>query len=201
MTSYMFQGWHAGSGKVGEVDEWGNAGRLQSPIGLQHGDIKAAAWIWMQMLQPVSHYSNLLLLPSLPFHTHIERHSLTGLLPTDCGATLRNKKNKKCSNLSVIRSKRGEELGCFAHVKPTKLPLTMSMINIYTCPGAFTFTILHKAAAMGLEGFRRSSMRGTSETITAAFCWSRTLKKWWYVLAGWLAYANVLFTCYNPDAK
>lgn len=120
----------------------------------------------MLILQPVIHYSNLLLLPSQPFHTHIKRHSLTGLLPTDCGAT-HCKKNKnnliKCSNLSLIRSKRGEELGCFAHVKPTKLPLTMGMINIYTCPGAFTFTMLQKAATMGLKGFRCSSIRGTSE--------------------------------------
>lgn len=116
-------------------------------------------------------------------------------------ASQKKKKLKiKCSNLSVIRRKRGEEVGCFAHVKPTKLPLTMGMINIYTCPGAFTFTMLQKAAAMGLKGSRRASIRGTSEKITAALPWRGALKKCWYLLASWLAYVNVLFTCYNPDA-
>lgn len=57
-------------------------------------------------------------------------------------------------SVSHQREERGGEVGCFAHVKPTKLPLTMGMINIYSCPGAFM-----KSFSEGSEGFQRNFRR------------------------------------------
>ncbi len=201
MTCYMIQGWRADMWEVGKSEKWTIKGtpddcgvpsacsRYQS----RGMDLNANA----PACQSLQQYSAFAI--TTVSHTH-QAAQLDRFAANWLWGHASQKKYIKCSNLSVIISKRGEELGCFAHVKPTKLPLTMGMINIYTCPGSFTFTMLHKAAAMGLEGFRRSSIRGTSEPITAAFFWSEMLKKRWYLLAGWLAYVNVLFTCYNPDA-
>lgn len=143
-----------GSRKAGLMGKQRKVGWFQRPTGLQLGDIKGAEWIWMLMLQFVNHSCYLLLWSLLVLHAHTQK--------------------KKRSNPSLIRQEGWGEVGCFAHVKPTKLLLTMGMINIYTCPGKNAEVYAWES---GLKGLKVSGAltQESSETITAALLWSGTV--------------------------